>query len=182
MKINNQIVKEVGSSKYQTYMVDKRGNVYTVSKKTGSIRKMAIYTSPNGYKMLTRRENGKYTTMYVHRMVAQAFIEKPEGATMVDHVDSNRGNNVVENLRWVNRKINNSTKHAREMKSKNHAGVSHKGQVLKITTPDGITKFYEKAKDAARELNCSKNFIYIVVKHFNGHTKRFDAEFVNYEK
>ena len=40
---------------------------------------------------------------YIHRLVASAFIENPLSKKEVDHIDGNRKNNNVENLRWVSR-------------------------------------------------------------------------------
>ena len=45
-------------------------------------------------------------TCYIHRLVAEAFIPNPLGATEVDHIDGNRSNNRIENLRWVSHKEN----------------------------------------------------------------------------
>ena len=44
----------------------------------------------------------------VHRIVAEAFIEKPEGYSKVevDHINHNRQDNRVENLRWVTHEEN----------------------------------------------------------------------------
>ena len=42
----------------------------------------------------------------IHRLVAEAFLPKPLGATDVDHIDGNKTNNRVENLRWVSHKEN----------------------------------------------------------------------------
>ena len=38
---------------------------------------------------------------FVHRLVATAFIPNPEKKEQVDHIDTDRQNNIVSNLRWV---------------------------------------------------------------------------------
>ena len=42
----------------------------------------------------------------IHRLVAEAFIPNPLGLRDVDHIDGNKSNNRVENLRWVSHKEN----------------------------------------------------------------------------
>lgn len=37
----------------------------------------------------------------VHRLIAETFIENPEGKPCVDHINRNKDDNSVENLRWV---------------------------------------------------------------------------------
>ena len=42
----------------------------------------------------------------IHRLVAEAFIPNPENKLCVDHINGNRADSRIENLRWVSHKEN----------------------------------------------------------------------------
>lgn len=50
--------------------------------------------------------NGAIKSAFVHRLVAEAFINKPSGCDIVNHLDFNPKNNKANNLEWVTRKGN----------------------------------------------------------------------------
>lgn len=52
------------------------------------------------YLGLTLSKNGQFTTVYVHRLVAEAFLPNPCNLPEVNHKDENPKNNRVENLEW----------------------------------------------------------------------------------
>lgn len=56
------------------------------------------------YVMLTK--NGKQKKMYVHRLVAEAYIPNPENYEQVNHKDENPENNCFANLEWCDRQYN----------------------------------------------------------------------------
>ena len=56
------------------------------------------------------RNNMEVGKAYIHRLVAEAFLEKASGDTEVNHKDGNRANNHIDNLEWVSSSGN--TEHA----------------------------------------------------------------------
>lgn len=78
------------------YEVNKLGQIR--NRKTGRILKNS--TRKDGYcqVMLGR----KTTPLYVHRLVAKAFIPNQDNLPQVDHINGVKSDNNLENLRWVN--------------------------------------------------------------------------------
>ena len=71
----------------------------------GRTKNMKLWRSANYYTVcLSKKCNKK--TFAVHRLVADAFLTKPEKATEVNHIDGNKLNNKIENLEWVTQREN----------------------------------------------------------------------------
>ena len=83
-------------------------------------KKILKLSSHHGYKRIRLRKNVTTKNFYVHRLVAEAFLPNETGKPLVDHIDHNKSNNNVSNLRWATHSENgmNSRK-----KTNNTSGV-----------------------------------------------------------
>lgn len=61
-----------------------------------------------GYHFVGLYKNGVIKTPTVHRLVAEAFIPNPDNKPEIDHLNTNRKDNRVENLMWATSKENNN--------------------------------------------------------------------------
>ena len=59
-----------------------------------------IWNKKVGYFYVTLSKNDRKKSYSVHRLVAGAFCERPEGKDQVDHINGDRQDNRAINLRW----------------------------------------------------------------------------------
>lgn len=86
---------------FPNYEINTHGEIRRID--TLLIIKQKLY---KGYMILNLSVNGKKHTKSVHRLVAMTFISNPYSLPEVDHIDRNKTNNHVTNLRWTDHKGN----------------------------------------------------------------------------
>lgn len=65
-------------------------------------KEKALHPNKNvEYLQVNLWKDGVGSTLYVHRVVAEAFLPKLKDKPEVNHIDGNRTNNHVSNLEWV---------------------------------------------------------------------------------
>lgn len=90
------------------YEIDRNGNVYSiVNDQHRRKRCLKQYQNERGYmKVNLYDENGKCKKKYVHRLVAETFIDNPDNKPNVNHIDCDVKNNSVKNLEWCTQSEN----------------------------------------------------------------------------
>ncbi|MUU77402.1 HNH endonuclease [Winogradskyella endarachnes] len=97
----------------------------------------------NGYQNLPvkQKKNGKQTSRYVHKLVAEHFLEKNDGIYVI-HLDYDKTNNHVDNLKWATK---------REKELHQFSNPKYKNMVRKIPSTAKLTE--TKVKLIKRKIN-----------------------------
>jgi hypothetical protein len=138
------------------YQVSNFGRVRSIFSRWGKRaypRIMKGSIDSHGYVQVTISINGERKLMFVHRLVAKAFIPNPLNLEMVNHKDENPLNNNVDNLEWCTRSYNNSYGHATDSYRK------------KICCIHGETAYvFKSIKDASIKMNIPTTSIFNSLK------------------
>ena len=142
------------------YEVSTKGRVKNL--KTGRI--LGDRYDSNGYKIVDlKRKN-----YYIHRLTALAFIPNPDNLPEVDHVDEDKRNNDVSNLRWVTASEN-----------VRHSTHKYSCQVKQIDKDGNLIKTWDSLKQIERELGYKSGSISNICKGMRRYVYGFRWEYVN---
>jgi len=86
---------------FDQYRIYQDGRVYSCRRK-----KLLKPDLRNGYNYINLWRDNVGNKKYIHRLVAEHFIDNPENKEMVDHIDRDKSNNMYWNLRWATRSEN----------------------------------------------------------------------------
>tara|TARA_R110002096_G_scaffold136408_1_gene288939 strand:+ start:603 stop:1067 length:465 start_codon:yes stop_codon:yes gene_type:complete len=90
---------------YENYLIFEDGVI--INTDTGKEKKPK---SDLGYYRMGLYKDTKEKLFKLHRLIALAFIPNPENKPCVDHINRDKKDNRIENLRWVTRSENSRNK------------------------------------------------------------------------
>lgn len=101
----------------------------------------------NGYYTLVLANSiGQKKTVTVHRLVAQAFCEKPNGCDCVNHKNEIKTDNRSENLEWCTKAYNNTYNGKNDRCCKSIAQINKDGELINI---------WKSVHEAGRNVPCA---------------------------
>jgi hypothetical protein len=93
---------------FETYGISNLGNVKDF--RTGEIKRQYVNEKAGGYLQVQIKNPSGSFSKRVHRLVGENLIDNPNNLEEIDHIDRNRINNRIDNLRWVSRSDNQINK------------------------------------------------------------------------
>ncbi|WP_439132835.1 HNH endonuclease [Polaribacter sp.] len=143
-------------SKKEKFKISNYGRVINCKNEKEFLRKKTFI---NKYETISLKQeiNNKSTSRYVHKLVAQHFLEKDsDDQVFVIHLDYDKNNNEVTNLKWA-------TKREKELHQFNHPEWD---EIVKKRTKN-IGKLTEgKVKIIKRQLKNNRTRISMIAKRF----------------
>ena len=146
------------------YQVSNQGRVRSLDReiyKNNNVKQFSKsfilkFEKNKGYNYVHLFKNGVRKRMAVHRLVAEAFIPNPGNKPEVDHINTIRDDNRVENLHWVTPKENMENPLTKEKRKTIKPTVRPKGtNSIKVVQLDKDTneliKIWNSAMEAQRE-------------------------------
>ena len=150
----------------ELYKVSNLGKILSLNyRNTGRAELMKPFDNGRGYLQVKLRKNGEYKTCYVHRLIAETFLENSENKPYINHkIEGDEGktmNMVIFNedgtvnkekttIEWVTPKENNDYATRNERVSKTLTNGKTSKRVLQLSLSGDLIKEWESTQECGR--------------------------------
>ena len=158
--VDEELFKRIDG--YDNYSISNYGNIK--NSKTNKILKQSNHKQ--GYKQIILCKKGKVKMFYVHRLVGKAFLENHDNKPMIDHIDVNKSNNNVKNLRWATNQDNQANTGKQINNKSGYKGVcfdkpkNKYKSYIKINGKSKHLGYFETAEEASKAYEAKAKVIH----------------------
>ena len=134
---------------YENYIIYENGDLLNVD--TGKY--LNPHLNKQGYKDISLFKNRKQKHFLVHRLLALTFIPNPENKKCIDHINRDRSDNRLENLRWATHLENSQNQGMYKTNTSGEKNISYYKQnnfwvFDKVLNKKRITKYFKTKEEA----------------------------------
>jgi len=161
----------------ENYEVSISGSVRNVKTK----RILKPYIRGIGYYCVKLLKNNICKNLPIHRLVANAFLPNVENKECVDHIDSNKLNNTISNLRWCSNQENSFNRQLSSNNTSTIKGVRFENNKWRAQICFNYKKihigYFDSLEDAkqARQKKAAEN-------NLKSYLKKWCYNILNYKK
>jgi hypothetical protein len=126
------------------YFVSDHGRCWSIEKQ----KVIKLWPDRHGYLQYSQKipSLGHRVSFRIHREAALAFIPNPDNYPQVHHIDDNKLNNSLNNLRWGTHRMNQEDAERNKVE-----GYAHRCPVVGTHLKSGETREYPSLTDVSRD-------------------------------
>ena len=138
-------------------------------------------TNGNGYKIVTLNKDGKGQNKYIHRLVAETFLENPYNYKYINHKDENKSNNCVDNLEFCTAQYNSTYNNLHIRNGLKNRNNKYSKKILQLNDNDEIINIFPSISEASRQLNVSQQAISDCLRGIQLHSANYKWKYADDE-